>query len=345
MEPATSVAPVGSLWPVSGSAEEILGLLRDWDATPGEPEPLVVETSGSTGRPKCVVLSRRAMRASADATHERLGGPGHWMLALPPTYVAGLQVLFRSVRAGTDPVIYRGGELDEVPGNRTYVSLVPTQLYRLTQDGFDVKSLGRFDTVLVGGGPLHPQERTDAESMDIHVVQTYGMSETCGGCVYDGVPLDGVQVRVDEGRVLLGGPTLFDGYQDDPELTAQVLVDGWFRTDDLGSIDEGRLMIEGRADDVIITGGLKVPAVAVERMLLEHPSVRELAVVGVPDPEWGERVVAVVVLDGSPPDMDELRDLVTPRQWAPKQFLRTDALPRLTNGKVDRIALKATAGG
>jgi len=343
---------VGSLWPVSGTPDEILGLLSDWDAAVDEPEPLVVETSGSTGRPKRVVLSRRAMRASADATHERLGGPGQWLLALPPTYVAGLQVLFRSVRAGADLVVHSSSDdiwysREAMTAGQTYVSLVPTQLHRSAGNALDLKALAHFDAVLVGGGPLREDERAEAERMGINVVQTYGMSETCGGCVYDGVPLDGAQVRIDdEARVLLGGPTLFDGYQDDPELTASVLSDGWFRTDDLGSIDEhGRLTINGRADDVIISGGVKVPAQAVEEMLRQHPSVRDVAVVGVPDPEWGELVVATVVLDGVTSDVDELRDLVTPREWAPKLFRQTAALPLLANGKVDRVAMRTAARG
>lgn len=343
---------MGSLWPVSGTPDEILGLLRDWDASHDEPEPLVVETSGSTGRPKRVVLSRRAMRASADATHERLGGPGQWMLALPPTYVAGIQVLFRSVRVGTEPVVHGSSDdiaasRDAMTGERTYVSLVPTQLHRLTAEALDTKTLGRFAAVLIGGGPLPSWERVDAESMGINVVHTYGMSETCGGCVYDGVPLDGVQVRVDDDRVLLGGPTLFDGYQDNPDRTAEVLNDGWFRTDDLGTLDDdGRLTVLGRVDEAIISGGLKVPPRVVEEALLQHPAVVEAAVVGLPDVEWGERVVAVVhhSPEHETPELPELRDLVTPREWAPRQLVLVDAwFPILTNGKVDRRAVERLA--
>ncbi|NUR08526.1 MAG: AMP-binding protein, partial [Nocardioidaceae bacterium] len=186
--------PVTSLRPVRGTAAEIVALLRAWDAA-DDPTPLVVETSGSTGRPKRVVLSRAAMRASADATHERLGGPGQWLATLPPTYVAGLQVLFRSVRAGTDPV-ERAADLT---AGRTYVSLVPTQLHRLVDD----PALARFDTVLVGGAALDPALRERADRAGVRVVTTYGMSETCGGCVYDGRPLDGVRVDVVDGLVRL----------------------------------------------------------------------------------------------------------------------------------------------
>lgn len=309
---------MSTLRPVSGTAEGILDLLRAWDAAT-EPAPLVIATSGSTGEPKRVVLSRAAMRASALATVDRLGGPGTWELDLPATYVAGVQVLYRNVVA---------------PGPRRYVSLVPTQLVRRLDDA----GLRDYDAVLVGGGPLDPRVRRSAEDNGISVVQTYGMSETCGGCVYDGVPLDGVAVKIAaDGEVLLRGPVLFDGYEGEPERTAAVLTEGWLRTHDLGRIDaDGRLQVLGRIDDVIISGGVKVPPLAVARALAEHPGVEAVEVVGVPDDEWGQRVVAVVVGRAT---LDELRDLVQPRAWAPRQVVQVRELPLLLNGKVDRRRL------
>jgi O-succinylbenzoic acid--CoA ligase len=310
---------VSSLRPVSGTADEITALLREWEAM-RFPLPLVIATSGSTGRPKRVVLSRDAMRASAFATIARLGGPGTWELDLPPTYVAGVQVLFRNIVA---------------PGPRRYLSLVPTQLVRRLED----PSLLDYDAVLVGGGPLDPHARAQAEATGIRVVQTYGMSETCGGCVYDGFPLDGVAVKIDvTGEVMLRGPMLFDGYEGDPELTAAVMDHGWLRTNDLGRLDEdGRLQILGRVDDVIISGGVKVPAYAVEQMLRAVPGVHDVAVVGRPDREWGEAVVAV--LDRQV-DLEELRAAVQPRTWAPKDVVVVPELPLLANGKVDRVRLR-----
>jgi O-succinylbenzoic acid--CoA ligase len=338
-------APVtAGLRPIRGTAGDLLALLTDWQAAT-DPEPLVIETSGSTGAPKRVVLSRDAMRASVAATHARLGGPGQWVLNLPPTYVAGVQVLFRSVVAGTVPVVATDltGALGEMTGERRYVSLVPTQLQRVVA-AQELAPLARFDAVLVGGGPLDPAVRAAAEEAGVRVVQTYGMSETCGGCVYDGVPLDGVAVKVDvDGQVLVGGPVLFDGYEGDPERTAEVLRDGWLRTSDLGRLDDdGRLQVLGRVDDVVISGGVKVPGAAVARMLERHPAVTAAEVVGVPDDEWGERVVAVVTADGSP-DLAELRDLVTRREWAPREVVVVPAFPMLPNGKVDRVALRAVA--
>jgi O-succinylbenzoic acid--CoA ligase len=341
------------LRPVRGTAAEVTSLLRGWHEA-DDPEPLVAETSGSTGRPKRVLLSRAAMRASAEATHARLGGPGQWVLNLPPTYVAGIQVLFRSLLAGARPVV-TGDDLaaarQAMTADRGYVSLVPTQLVRALADPRRTAALTTYDAVLVGGGPLDPVVRRSAEDRGIRVVQTYGMSETCGGCVYDGLPLDGVAVKIDaDGQVLVAGPVLFDGYEGEPERTAAVLADGWLRTSDLGRLDEdGRLRIEGRVDDVIISGGVKVPAGVVAGLLQRHPGVRAAQVVGVPDLEWGEQVVAVLEADVAPP-LDELRDLVTPRTWAPRAVVTVSTLPRLSNGKPDRaevrrVAMERTAAG
>lgn len=318
-----------------GSASGISELLRQWDAA-DDPPPLSVETSGSTGRPRRVLLSRAAMRASVDATHARLGGPGQWLLTLPPSYVAGLQVLFRSVRAGTEPVT----TAEELTAERRYVSLVPTQLARmLPGDG-----LRHFDAVLVGGAALDAGLRSRAEAAGVRVVATYGMSETCGGCVYDGVPLDGVRVDVDDtGRVRIAGPVLFDGYDGQPAAER----DGWFVTEDLGRIEEGRLEVLGRADDVVVSGGVNVPCSAVAARLRLHPGVRDAEVVGVPDPEWGHLVVAVLAGDVALPELRDWVSVVHPRPWAPHRVVLVDALPLLPTGKVDRLAVRdlATPGG
>ncbi|MEO5710637.1 MAG: AMP-binding protein [Nocardioidaceae bacterium] len=334
-----------TLDPVRGSAAEILALLREWDAA-DDPAPLVVETSGSTGTPKRVRLSRAAMRASADATHSRLGGPGQWLLNLPPSYVAGLQVLFRSVRAGTGPVVEDGSFEDAVAamtGARRYVSLVPTQLVRLLDGG----SLDGFDTVLVGGARLDPGLRSRAAAVGVRVVATYGMSETCGGCVYDGRPLDGVAVKIGtDARIRIGGPVVFDSYVGQPDLTATAREDGWFVTQDLGRIDhDGLLEVTGRIDDVVVSGGVNVSTGAVATRLREHPSVTGAEVVGVPHPEWGEEVVAVLAGDLS---LGAARDWVAdglPRTWSPRRVVPVPTLPLLPNGKVDRLAVERLARG
>jgi o-succinylbenzoate---CoA ligase len=318
-------------------AQVVVDALRAWLEAAAEPEPLVLQTSGSTGAPKRVLLSRRAVLASVAATERRLGGSGRWALALPPTYVAGLQVICRSLVAGHEPV------LDGWEG-AGFTSLVPTQLHRLLDDAASVAALRELRTILLGGGPIDPALHGRAADEGLRVVATYGSAETAGGCVYDGYPLDGVGVQVDDdGRIRISGPTLFEGYDGDPALTARVLVDGWFLTSDAGRLDaDGRLQVLGRLDDVVVSGGVNVPLPAVAARLRAHPDVVAAEVVGVPDEEWGQRVVAFVVTTG-PLSLAEVRDWVGevhPRSWAPREVVAVEALPMLDNGKVDRIALR-----
>jgi O-succinylbenzoic acid--CoA ligase len=286
-----------------------------------------------------VVLSRTAVLASVAATERRLGGAGRWVLKLPPTYVAGVQVVVRSLVAGHEPS-------EEWPDDDGwFTSLVPTQLQRLLDSPDDVAALRRARTVLLGGGPIDAGLRRRAGEAGVRVVATYGSAETAGGCVYDGLPLDGVAVATDgDGRIRIAGPTLFDEYADDPELTVRTLVDGWFLTADAGRMDEdGRLAVLGRVDDMIVTGGVNVPGPAVAARLREHPDVVAAEVVGVPDQEWGNRVVAFVV---GPLSLEAARDWVAesrPRSWAPRQLVVLDAIPMLGNGKPDRLALRDLA--
>jgi O-succinylbenzoic acid--CoA ligase len=315
--------------------------LRRWLDAPAEPAPWVVETSGSTGRPKRVVLSRRAVLASVTASARRLGASGPWVLALPPSYVAGLQVVCRSLVAGHDPVLGAAWPCE----GTWFTSLVPTQLHRVLEDADQLAALRTAHTILLGGGPIDPALRRRADAEGLRLVATYGAAETTGGCVYDGMPLDGVAVALGEaGRIRIAGPTLFDGYEGDPGLTGQVLVDGWYLTQDAGRLDEdGRLQVLGRLDDMLISGGVNVPAAAVAARLREHPDVRAAEVLGVPDPEWGTRVVAFVAGALS---LEDARDFVAerhPRSWAPRQLVVLDDLPLLANGKPDRLALQGLA--
>ncbi len=317
---------------------------------------LVVPTSGSTGEPKGAMLTAAALRHSARATHDRLGGPGQWLLALPVTHVAGLAVLVRSLEARSRPEVldlYGGFSVEAFeaagtrldPGARHYTSLVPTQLRRLLDAGTD---LSTYDAILVGGAALPPVLATRASAAGARVVTTYGMSETCGGCVYDGVPLDGVEVVLrDDGLVELGGPVVFAGYRLRPDLTAAALVDGRHVTRDLGRWSpDGRLEVLGRADDVVVTGGVNVPVAQVERVLLGHPGVAACAVLGRPDAEWGERLVAVVQpCDwATAPTVEELRafaaDDLEPAAL-PREVVLTGLLPVLGSGKPDRAAVRA----
>ncbi|KQS58943.1 AMP-dependent synthetase [Geodermatophilus sp. Leaf369] len=306
---------------------------------------LVVVTSGSTGTGRGVLLSAAAVRASATATLDRLGGPGDWLLALPVSAIAGLQVLARAALAGRTPTVLGHGQpltdaVAAMPGGRRYTALVPTQLRRSL--AAEPEALRAFDAVLVGGAATDPDLLTAARDAGVAVVTTYGMTETAGGCVYDGVPLDGVAVRVAEG-VELAGPVLAQGYRLDPAGTAEAFADGWFRTRDAGTWAEGRLTVNGRLDDVLISGGVNVSPQAVEAALRAHPDVADAVVSGVPDAEWGHRVVAAVVpAPGAAPTLETLRPWVAARLGAaaaPRQLHLLDAVPVLHTGKPDRRAV------
>lgn len=315
---------------------------------------LVAATSGTTGTPKGALLTAAALRASAAATHRRLGGPGAWLLALPPHHIAGIQVLVRSLLAGTTPVemdVTAGFDVTELPSaistlgaGRRYTSLVAAQLAKALTDPAATAALAGLDAVLLGGGPAPRPVLDAAAAAGIGVVRTYGMSETAGGCVYDGLPLDGVRLRVADGRIVIGGATVAKGYRNpvDPDPFAEP---GWFATDDLGAIDDhGVLTVLGRADDAISTGGLTVLPQPVEAALCAHPAVRECVVFGLPDGRLGQRVVAaIVVRDGcAAPTLDALRAQVTrmlDATAAPRELHIVDALPHRGIGKVDRAAL------
>ncbi len=325
---------------------------------------LVLTTSGSsTGAGRPVGLTAAALRASAAATAERLAGPGQWLLTLPADHVAGVQVLARSVLAGTTPVRTPAGPFRPealaagIARMRTdvprYVSLVPTQLVRVLRSEPAVEALRSCAAVLVGGAALSTAVLTQARQAGIRVVTTYGMTETCGGCVYDGVPLRGTQVRIGEaGRVLLAGPMLAVGYLDDGEQPF-VEADGqrWLATGDAGSLTEGVLTVIGRIDDVILTGGVNVHPAAVESALAAAPEVAEVCVVGVADAEWGELVTAVVVpAPGATVSLADLRARTGGGPQAPRALVEVPALPLRGPGKTDRrrtaeVAAQALAAG
>jgi O-succinylbenzoic acid--CoA ligase len=335
---------------------EPLGQAED---DPADPTALVLATSGSTGAPKGALLPASALRHSATATAERLGGPGTWLLALAPHHIAGVQVLVRSLLAGTRPEVLdlaqsftaevfvdATARLSARAAGRRYTALVPTQLVRLLDAGGPaVDALASFDAVLVGGAATAPSLLERARTSGARVVTTYGMSETCGGCVYDDRPLAGVRVRVVDGAVELGGPVVARGYRGQPGAEAFTSDGGTrcFRTNDLGAWDGSRLRVLGRADDVLVTGGLKVAPQAVEALLAEAPEVRECLVVGVPDAEWGQRLVAVVVpaAAGTPVALPQLRrrvDAVLGSHAAPRAVVEVSDLPRRGPGKPDRRA-------
>jgi O-succinylbenzoic acid--CoA ligase len=343
------------------------GVTRRAASRPAGPDTaVVIATSGSTGPPKGVELSAAALRHSARATLDRVGAtPGQrWLLCLPATHIAGIQVLIRSLVAGTDPVVVTRADADVLAGSGcAHVSIVPTQLRRLLDADPDAAWARGFTSVLLGGAAAPAALVDGARVAAVPVITTYGMSETCGGCVYDGRPLDGVTVTTaapaadgadggsaagaaGDGRIRISGPVLFSGYRGRPDLTAAAMDGAWFVTSDLGLIGaDGRLAVRGRADDVIITGGEKVVAGEVAALLETCPGVREAAVVGRPDAEWGERVTAVIVPDNpaQPPTLDLLCRHVRerlPRYALPRELVLRAAMPMLPSGKPDLETLR-----
>lgn len=342
---------------------------------------LILRTSGSTtGTGRLIAMSAAALVASARATHARLGGPGTWLLPLPAHHVAGLQILIRSLEAGTEPVVVDtsagfsptalADALDSArlstgaAASRLYVSLVPTQLVRVLQDPVAGRALSDADAVLLGGAAADPALLARARTAGVTVVTTYGMSETGGGCVYNGRPLAGVEVAIQDpdaegaGRILLSGPVLAEGYlrssgrrpgdrPDDGEGFHRSGGKRILATSDRGRLHpDGRLEVLGRLDDVIITGGVKVEPRRVEEALTAIDGIAEACVVGLTDEKWGSRVVAAVVLElgrqrARWPGCDgaALREAVRARldgAHAPKRVVVLEALPLRPSGKVDR---------
>ena len=321
-------------------------------ARPGvRPEvAVVIATSGSTGQPKGAELSAAALLASARASLSRIGASGgeRWLCCLPASHVAGIGVLVRSLLAGTAPVVtgkLTAGTISAA--GCTYVSLVPTQLRRLLDAGADLTALR---AILLGGTAIPGGLLAAARAAGATVVTTYGMSETCGGCVYDGLPLDGVSAEAGpDGRIRIAGPVLFSGYRLRPDLSASARDGRWFITSDLGSVSaSGRLLIRGRADDMIITGGENVVAGEVAAVIGTCPGVREAAVVGRPDPEWGQLVTAMVVPadPAAPPTLAEIRSHARaklPAHSAPRALVLLPRLPLLPSGKPDLERLRSMA--
>jgi len=319
---------------------------------------LVVETSGSTGTGKRVALSSEALLAGAAAADAALGGPGRWVLALPTHYVAGLNVLTRSITAGTEPVVVAPGHFAAAAfteaaerlvtgpaAPRRYTSLVPVQLARVLDDPDATRALAGFDAVLVGGQATPAPLRQRARDAGVRIVTTYGASETSGGCVYDGVPFGTVRTALVDDELHLSGPMLAEGYLDDDDRTASAFVerDGlrWYRTGDTATLSGGVVRVLGRLDDVVISGGEKVQLGAVERLVRGLSGQQSAVVVRRSAGEWGE--VPVVVTE-QPLDPDTVRAHVGAalgRAARPADVVLVDRIPMLASGKPDRRAVQA----
>lgn len=361
------------------------GLPTDVPAEVPKRVALVVETSGSSGAPKRVALSADALLASAAASETSLGGPGQWLLALPAHYIAGVNVLVRSITSRTTPIILPEGHFDAkafaeasdaMDAPLRFASLVPTQLLRLLdaaeQDLPVLDRLRRFDRLLIGGQATPAALVARSLELGLNIARSYGSSETCGGCVYDGVPLAGVEVRIVDGEVQLGGAILAEGYLGDERLSEANFLDDrgqrWYRTGDAGELVDGVLAVTGRLDTVIVSGGVKVSLAAIERIAGTLPGMADAVAAPAPSAEWGEVPVVFSArvgrvdgrwVDGLPSggmrsgdvhwDVAGLPELRSAVQTAlgpaarPAALLTLDRIPLLPSGKPDRVALAALA--
>nr|WP_202880168.1 o-succinylbenzoate--CoA ligase [Corynebacterium lujinxingii] len=357
--PALEEALTGqrALLPVPANDPARTNLLRN-TLEPGSPIDddiaLVVSTSGSTGKPKGAMLTPANLISSADATHQALGGEGQWLLAMPAAYIAGLQVLVRSMVAGVEPAtidLTRGFNVAEfaerakelaTTGERTYTALTPMQLAKATSTLKGIDALRTFSAVLVGGAATNPRLLESAAKLRINVITTYGSSETSGGCVYDGRPIAGARVKIVDGRIHLGGPMVARGYR---QLDSPDLKDGWFRTSDAGSLIDDHLTVHGRIDNIIDSGGLKLHPEVLETFLLKVGGVTGACVVGKQDARFGERICAAYTGSATVADImdafDNAEDAGEIARWqVPKEVKVVPALPQLGPGKVDRAAVR-----
>ena len=323
----------------------------------------VVGTSGSTGRPKRVMLSASALLQSSAAVQSTLDGPGQWLVTLPGHWIAGLGVLVRSLTMQSTPIVDAGNGMNPEsfaaaaalldPTQRHFCSLVPAQLEHLLADPDSTDALRGMNRILLGGQAPHPQLLVRARDAGLRVTTTYGSSETSGGCVWDGHPIGDAVIEIIDGRIHLRGSMLAEGYLDDPDREADAFVelpdtDGmlhrWYRTDDAGHLDGDRLVITGRLDEVIISGGVKLDLRELAAFVAAWPGVGEVAVVALTHPIWGQ--VPGVAVTGEIDD-DALHTAVVGtlgRAAGGLEIVRIESMPLTLNGKRDRVAIVAAFG-
>ena len=344
-----AIAGTRTLLPVPADDPDRTKLLTEQLRAGTEIDPevaLVVATSGSTGIPKGAQLTAVNLVASADATHQFLGGAGAWLLALPAHHIAGIQVLVRSLVAGIDPTfvdLSAGFQVAEfadaaeelrADAARCYTALTPMQLLKGMDTLQGIEALRLFDAILVGGGPLLDDDRRAARELGIRVVTTYGSAETTGGCVYNGLPLPGVTIRLENERIMVGGPMVAQGYRNFPGHEA-FSRPGFYRTSDTGLLRNGVLRVTGRIDTIIDSGGLKIHPEVLEQVFINIAGVDDVCVVGIPDHRLGQAIVAAYTGSANMEDIiAAFQDY--PRWQIPKHIQRVAELPRTSLGKIDR---------
>jgi len=362
---AIAPVPVTSVTVSDTYVTQILQAIRPEIALESDGAAVVLTTSGSTGSPRGVLLSAASLRASAQGAAELLGikmAQSAWLVAIPVTSAGGFAVVVRSWLAGFAPETLPsvGGAVpfrtehfvastrqlaQRANGRALLTSLVPTQLARILDDAKGRSALGEYSAILVGGARFDSAIRERAQAAGVTVLSTYGLTETCGGCVYDGKVFPGVDVRIaPDGEVLVRGDVLALGYRLDVALTAQRFIDGWLHTGDIGSMDEGTLRIVGRRDDIVTVKGVNVATSAVERVISAISGVEACAVIATPHTIDGHRLTAFIVARS---DLESTIKATVSEQLgpvaAPSTISAITSLPVLPNGKTDRAALAARA--
>ena len=304
---------------------------------------VVVSTTGSSGTSKEVGLSASALLSSARASNKALGAEfgNSWSLLLPLTHIAGINVLVRALELGTEPIDLRNHQ-GEFP-RADFTAIVPTQLFKaLNGDQQLLAHLVDAKAVLVGGAALTTDLHLQAEKAGINIVVTYGMTETSGGCVYNGLPLEGIEISITpEKRIAIKGPVLAHTYLGAEALWDTQYKDGWFHSSDIGRIENEKLIVEGRSDDVIISGGENISLSAIESSLHAHFPHKNFAAFSVKDSKWGDALHVAIAGDGFPSE-EEIAQYLG-EQFGdfskPKGFLHLPELPLIGIGKVDRKKL------
>lgn len=338
---------------------------------------VVCATSGSTGNPRGVLLTANAITASAEAFAKRFGGDFRWVMSMPAHRIAGIMVLARASLYGNpylvdpstggarpfDPATFsvttaQAKRESNKDGRPLAVSLVPTQIGRLLDSGtVGIEALQTYDLILSGAAATPQPMLNRLRELGVNVVISYGMTETCGGCVYDGQPLAGVTISlgakddVEPGRISIAGPMIASGYRLRPDLAAVAFIENKLITHDVGKLDSsGLLHVLGRLDDVVQVGGTNVSLSAVEALLRHHPAVADVAVIDIADDLWGSIPMAYVTLRDEKVNKDELssfmKNTVTERigrAATPRTIQFVDQLPMLDSGKIDRLTLRLQA--
>jgi O-succinylbenzoic acid--CoA ligase len=303
---------------------------------------MVIHTSGSTGASKEVELSASALVASAQASNKYVGAATgmSWSLLLPLTHIAGINVLVRSIELGTSPIDLRNF-VGEYPDS-DFTAIVPTQLFRaINGDNNLLNHLKNAKAVLVGGGKLALKLKKEATELGIKIIETYGMTETCGGCIYDGEPLENISYQIGaDNRIMISGPSLASGYLGEEELWSESFDGKWFTTSDIGSVGNGKVEVIGRVDDIVISGGENVSLTSIESLIKKALPEIEIAAFAIEDLEWGSAIHLAVV--GHNNLEDEIRNLLSSNLGSaakPKEFHFLDRIPLTPLGKVDRQSL------